>query len=78
MTKIIGSRTMGAGGNVVMHHHAPNSHLMVRQTESLILRRSGDYIENNGIQPDIEMAVSTTAMEKYDPVRKRAIQLLTE
>jgi C-terminal processing protease CtpA/Prc len=77
MAKIVGSQSMGAGGNVVDHQMAPNSHLTVRQTESLILRKNGTYIENNGILPDVPMNVTESVQEKYDPVRAKAIELLT-
>ena len=85
LATVVGARTMGAGGNVVNHYEAPNSHLMVRQTESLIVRRVvkadgevvlGSYIENLGITPDVEMDVSSTSNSKYASVRIKAIEAL--
>ncbi len=72
MAYVIGQQTMGAGGNVVNHYYAPNSHLMVNQTESLMLKQDGTYIENNGIMPDEVLDVSATSDEKYNKVRDAA------
>ncbi|MFN8371210.1 MAG: S41 family peptidase [Bacteriovoracaceae bacterium] len=72
MAYVIGQQTMGAGGNVVQHYHAPNSHLIVNQTESLMLKKDGTYIENNGLMPDQMMDVSATSDEKYNKVREAA------
>lgn len=74
--RVVGSRTMGAGGNVVSHFEAPNSHLTVNQTESLVLRKDGSYVENNGVEPDVAMAVNEAVSEKYEPVRRKAVELL--
>ncbi len=76
LATLIGKRTMGGGGNVVQHAQAPNSHLAVAQTESLILRTDGTPIENVGVSPDVEMEVHESAQSNYDPVRSRAIALL--
>lgn len=80
MATIVGSRTMGAGGNVVNHFQAPNSHMHIRQTESLVVRSNAEksYIENNGVQPDYPMNVSKTSGSKYQSIREAAIKLLTE
>lgn len=77
MARVMGSKTMGAGGNVVNHYEAPNSHLTVRQTESLMLRKDGSYIENNGIDPDFDVNVNLTTKKKYEPIREKAFDLLT-
>lgn len=76
VAKIVGTQTMGAGGNVVGHNQAPNSHFDVRQTESLLLRKDGTYIENNGVMPDVEIAVNESAGSKYSAVRKKALEKL--
>ncbi|MCM2278146.1 MAG: S41 family peptidase [Oligoflexia bacterium] len=73
--KVVGARTMGAGGNVVVHSQAPNSNLVLNQTESLILRRDGSAIENNGVVPDTALPVNETVSKKYEPVRAKAIEL---
>lgn len=77
MATIIGARTMGAGGNVVSYNQTPNSHLDVRQTESLILRKDGSYIENVGVTPDKLMEVNTYAKNKYSDVLTAATHFLT-
>ncbi|MBI3554755.1 MAG: hypothetical protein HY074_00665 [Deltaproteobacteria bacterium] len=79
LARVVGTKTMGAGGNVVDHYEAPNSHLTVRQTESLIVRtgaNDGVYIENNGVEPDVEVRTADSTMEKYEPVRVKALELL--
>ncbi len=76
MATIVGQQTMGAGGNVVEHSDAPNSHFKVRQTESLITRADGSYIENNGIKPDVEIATYENITTKYDKVREAAIKAI--
>jgi C-terminal processing protease CtpA/Prc len=76
MATIMGSRTMGAGGNVVSYNQAPNSHLDIRQTESLIIRKDGSYLENNGVTPEKTMEVNTFAKNKYSEVLVAATDLL--
>ncbi len=84
MAKVVGARTMGAGGNVVTHHQAPNSHLALRQTESLMVRRVvkkgkvelGALIENNGVEPDVQVKVSETVEGKYRRLREKAVEAL--
>ncbi len=84
MARVIGSRTMGAGGNVVTHYESPNSHLELRQTESLIVRRAvkngkvelAQYIENNGVEPDVSLPVSEMVEGKYRRLRDKAVELL--
>ena len=76
MATIMGSRTMGAGGNVVSYNQAPNSHLDIRQTESLIIRKDGTYLENNGVTPEKAMKVNTFAKNKYSEVLVAATDLL--
>jgi C-terminal processing protease CtpA/Prc len=73
---VVGAQTMGAGGNVVTHFQSPNAHFILGQTESLILRADGSYIENKGVQADVEVAVNETVLEKYEPVRKKAVATL--
>ena len=79
MARIIGSRTMGAGGNVVSYRSAPNSHLVIRQTESLLVRSNpeGSLIENLGVTPDIESDTSEMSETKYRQLREEAIDVLT-
>lgn len=77
LATIMGSRSMGAGGNVVEHMFAPNTGLAVRQTESLIVSPSGEYIENNGVEPDVVVDVNAATLSRYSPVVRKAIKLLT-
>lgn len=76
LAKVVGTQSMGAGGNVVNHDQAPNSHFSVRQTESLILRKDGSYIENNGVTPDVAFKVTDSAATKYDGARREALKVL--
>ena len=92
LAEVMGSRTMGAGGNVVAHFYAPNSGLVLRQTESLMLRNDPSqasdpsyateleqrYIENKGVEPDFApMSVSEYSVLKYRPVWQEAVRYLT-
>ena len=73
----VGQRTMGAGGNVVQHFQSPSSHLILNQTESLIVRKDGSYIENSGVDADVEIGVSLSSDSKYEDVRQKAVDVLT-
>jgi C-terminal processing protease CtpA/Prc len=73
---VVGTQTMGAGGNVVGYSQAPNSHFDVRQTESLIVRKDGSYIENVGVTPDVVVPVANYTASKYKEVRAAAIKAL--
>jgi len=75
---LVGANTMGAGGNVVSYSQSPNANIDVRQTESLLVRSSGGYIENVGVKPDVEMSVSEDAGANYDSVRLKAVEILSE
>ena len=80
MAQILGTRTMGAGGNVVSHNQSPNSHLDLRQTESLVVRKqpnadlSLSYIENFGITPDLEIQTQTMGKTRYQEVISKAFE----
>jgi C-terminal processing protease CtpA/Prc len=78
MATIIGSQTMGAGGNVVSYWQAPNSNMDVSQTESLIVRSNGEYIENLGVEPDVKVVTSEGVALKYEPLRALAVKILTD
>ncbi len=73
---VVGTQTMGAGGNVVGYNQAPNSHFDVRQTESLIVRKDGSYIENVGVKPDVVVPVANYTASKYKEVRDAAVKAL--
>ena len=72
----IGEQTMGAGGNVVNHFVAPNSGMKVSLTESLVVSSSGEYLENNGVKPDIQMEVNKFKKTKYQEVIKAGFDVL--
>jgi MYXO-CTERM domain-containing protein len=74
---VVGSRTMGAGGNVVQHGQAPNSNLILNQTESLILRADGTPIENHGVTPDVAVNVNAGILQQYEPTRQAALAFLS-
>ena len=77
MAVVVGNKTMGAGGNVVgLNSSAPNSHFQLNQTESLIVRSSGAFVENEGIEPDVTVATSADRGFKYASVRRKAIEAL--
>lgn len=51
--KLLGTRTMGAGGHVIELPPLNNSQILVRMTKSLFYRPDGVAVENNGANPDI-------------------------
>jgi C-terminal processing protease CtpA/Prc len=82
MATVAGSRTMGAGGNVVSYNQTPNSHLDLRQTESLMVRKHPNadqglsYIENFGITPEVEMGTPEMGKNKYQDAVSKAFELV--
>jgi C-terminal processing protease CtpA/Prc len=77
---VAGTKTMGAGGNVESHRfdQAPNSHFKVRQTESLVLRKDGTYIENRGVFPDVVFDVNAGLRLKHDDARQQAEKIILD
>jgi C-terminal processing protease CtpA/Prc len=63
-------------GFVGGYNQAPNSHFDIRQTESLIVRRDGSYVENVGVRPDVEVPVANYTENKFKQVRDAAIKAL--
>ncbi|MFZ9595574.1 MAG: S41 family peptidase [Bdellovibrionia bacterium] len=78
LATVVGSQTMGAGGNVVAHAEAPVSHMVIRQTESLVVRTDPQksYIENLGVTPDLSIPVSRDVESQYQGVHALAIRSL--
>ncbi len=74
---VMGTKTMGAGGNVVDHtfDQAPNGHFAVRQTESLVVRKDGSYIENVGVTPDVEFDMNSALQGKYAAALTKAEEI---
>jgi C-terminal processing protease CtpA/Prc len=54
VAKIIGTQSMGAGGNVTPHAASPILGNILTTTESLIVRSTGELLENKGVVPDKE------------------------
>ena len=54
--KLLGTRTMGAGGHVVMPAPLYHSAVGMRMTKSLFFRPDGVAVENNGAVPDFDYA----------------------
>ncbi len=52
--KLLGNRTMGAGGHVIGLPPLSNSQISVRMTKSLFYHPNNVAIENHGASPDIE------------------------
>lgn len=77
LATIVGLNTMGAGGNVVMHMSAPNSGFIVNQTESLIVRKDGSYVENNGVAPDVKFDTITDSATKFTGARTKALEIFS-
>jgi hypothetical protein len=78
LATLVGKQTMGAGGNVVQHAAAPNSGLQVNVTESLIISPNGDYLENNGVKPDVQVEVTNSADLLYKEVIEKAVETLNK
>jgi hypothetical protein len=73
---IVGSQTMGAGGNVVMHGFSPVSQIALSQTESLIVDTNGQYLENQGVLPDYAVDTLWDRPKNYKATYKKAYELL--
>ncbi len=56
--KLFGKQTSGAGGNVAQYGPLTNSYFRFSLTESLIIRPNGEFLENNGVKPDIAYQVT--------------------
>lgn len=56
--KLLGTRTMGAGGHVIELPNLSNSQIKVRMTKSLFYRPDDVAVENNGAEPDIAYSPS--------------------
>lgn len=73
---IVGSQTMGAGGNVVMHGFSPVTQIALSQTESLIVDSNGNYLENQGIVPQELIDTPYDKLNGYSLTYKKAIELM--
>ena len=73
---IIGSQTMGAGGNVVMHGFSPVTQIALTQTESLIVDSNGQYLENQGVVPNEIIDTVYDRLNNYQATYKKALSLI--
>lgn len=67
LATLMGRKTMGAGGNVVtLMSQSPGIRLRMNRTESLLVRPNGEYIENVGVTPHVEVDPTYFAMGQYE------------
>jgi hypothetical protein len=78
LANVFGRQTMGAGGNVTPHFQAPNSGFSIQQTESLIVRSNGEYLENNGVKPDRTYQTFENIDTKFQNVISAGVDYLLE
>jgi hypothetical protein len=76
--KVVGTQTLGAGGNVSDRVASPIARIGLRLTESLLLAPNGSPIENQGVTPDVPMSVNEDTPNKFEGIRTRAVQALLE
>ncbi len=62
--KLIGSTTAGAGGSVGRFSLSMGEPLDFTLTESLMIRSNGQLVENFGVKPDIQFAVTAKDIEE--------------
>lgn len=55
---LFGAKTNGAGGNVAEYGPLTNSYFKFNLTESLMVRPNGEYMENNGVKPDVAYSIT--------------------
>jgi len=69
--KLLGTRTMGAGGHVERQSPLPYSRLGFSMTRSMFYRPSGVPIEDNGAEPDIAYDITREdLLRQYVPFRE--------
>lgn len=73
---IVGSQTMGAGGNVVVHGFSPVTKIALSQTESLVVDSNGQYLENQGVVPNEIIDTIYDRASDYVQTYKKAISLI--
>lgn len=76
MGTIIGSQTMGAGGNVVLHGISPVTQIMMTQTESLIVDSQGEYLENRGVLPNEAIDTMYDEGKKFADTYAKALEVI--
>lgn len=77
--KLLGTRTMGAGGHVIEAPSLNNSGIELRLTKSLFYRPDGVAVENNGAVPDFPYTITRNDfVYKYKNYQKFYLQKLLE
>ncbi|MBI3018554.1 MAG: PDZ domain-containing protein [Deltaproteobacteria bacterium] len=77
--KLLGTRTMGAGGHVIEAPSLNNSGIELRLTKSLFYRPDGVAVENNGAIPDFPYTITRDDfVYKYKNYQKFYLQKLLE
>ena len=56
--KLFGETTIGLGGPVLGTSQLPLSEITVQTTVGATMRLNGEYIENNGVKPDVEYKIT--------------------
>ncbi|MBL7663919.1 MAG: hypothetical protein JNM93_02210 [Bacteriovoracaceae bacterium] len=74
---LAGQNTMGAGGNVVKHLQAPHSHFEARLTESALVMEDGQFLENNGVKPDMYVDLQKFKYNQYRDFIRRAFEIVS-
>jgi C-terminal processing protease CtpA/Prc len=75
---IVGSQSMGAGGNVVPHASSPVSQILLNQTESLIVDVKGEYLENRGVVPDVAVDTIMDRANSFSTTYTKALEILNQ
>lgn len=75
---IMGSQSMGAGGNVTTHGFSPVSKFILSQTESLIVDGDGKYLENNGVRPDMPLDTVADEPNNYAAIISAAADFIAK
>ena len=74
--QIVGSQSMGAGGNVTMHGFSPIAKFMLSQTESLIVDANGQYLENKGVIPHVITDTISDRHQGYATTFEKALAIV--
>jgi C-terminal processing protease CtpA/Prc len=75
--RVIGMKSMGAGGNVTSHFASPVAGIILNQTESLLFNKAGVELENNGIEPDLEFDTVADRTTGFSGVITKALAELS-
>ncbi|MEM7645264.1 MAG: S41 family peptidase [Pseudomonadota bacterium] len=76
MGQVIGQRTMGGGGNVAQHGVSPVSKFGIALTESLIISPKGEYLEDQGVTPDVKIDMVADRERRFGAAMNAALNYL--